>query len=85
MFVGERMSRPVISVSPETPVHDALAMFKKEHIRRAPVIKDGKLLGIVTENNLHQCIPLPCNHIKRLGNELPDQQSDCKAGNDQKS
>jgi acetoin utilization protein AcuB len=27
-------------------------MFKKEHIRRAPVVKDGKLLGIVTENNL---------------------------------
>jgi len=52
MFVGERMSRPVISVAPETPVHDALIMFKKEHIRRAPVIKDGKLLGIVTENNL---------------------------------
>jgi acetoin utilization protein AcuB len=52
MFVGERMSRPVITVSPETPVHDALVMFKKEHIRRAPVIKNGKLLGIVTENNL---------------------------------
>ena len=52
MFVGERMSHPVISVAPETPVHDALIMFKKEHIRRAPVIKDGKLLGIVTENNL---------------------------------
>jgi acetoin utilization protein AcuB len=50
MFVGERMSRPVITVAPETPVNDALAMFKKEHIRRAPVIKDGKLLGIVTEN-----------------------------------
>ena len=31
MFVGERMSHPVISVTPETPVHDALAMFKKEH------------------------------------------------------
>lgn len=57
MFVGERMSRPVISVAPETPVHDALAMFKKEHIRRAPVIKDGKLLGIVTENDLLNASP----------------------------
>ena len=43
MFVGERMSRPVISVSPEMPINDALAMFKKEHIRRAPVMKEGKL------------------------------------------
>jgi acetoin utilization protein AcuB len=57
MFVGERMSHPVISVAPETPVHDALAMFKKEHIRRAPVIKDGKLLGIVTENDLLNASP----------------------------
>jgi acetoin utilization protein AcuB len=57
MFVGERMSHPVIPVAPETPVHDALAMFKKEHIRRAPVIKDGKLLGIVTENDLLNASP----------------------------
>ncbi|HET7143187.1 MAG TPA: CBS and ACT domain-containing protein [Anaerolineales bacterium] len=57
MFVGERMSHPVISVSPETPIHDALVMFKKEHIRRAPVIKDGKLVGIVTESDLHNASP----------------------------
>ena len=63
MFVGERMSRPVITVSPETPVHDALAMFKKEHIRRAPVIKDGKLLGIVTENDLRNASASPATTL----------------------
>jgi acetoin utilization protein AcuB len=63
MFVGERMSRPVISVAPETPVHDALAMFKKDHIRRAPVIKDGKLLGIVTENDLRNASPSPATTL----------------------
>src|SRR5215510_3468042 len=52
MFVGERMSRPVISVTPDAPVNDVLAMFKKEHIRRAPVVKDGKLLGIVSQGDL---------------------------------
>lgn len=52
MFVGERMSRPVISVSPDAAVNDVLAMFKKERIRRAPVIKDGKLLGIVSQGDL---------------------------------
>ena len=52
MFVGERMSRPVISVSPEAPINDVLAMFKKEHIRRAPVLKEGKLVGIVSERDL---------------------------------
>jgi acetoin utilization protein AcuB len=57
MFVGERMSHPVISVSPETPIQDVLAMFKKEHIRRAPVIKNGKLAGIVTESDLLNASP----------------------------
>jgi acetoin utilization protein AcuB len=52
MFVGERMSRPVISVSPDAPINEVLAMFKKEHIRRAPVIKNGKLLGIISESDL---------------------------------
>ena len=59
MFVGERMSHPVIAVSPEVPIHDALVMFKKEHIRRAPVIKDGKLVGIVSERDLLNASPSP--------------------------
>lgn len=63
MFVGERMSHPVISVSPETPIHDALAMFKKERIRRAPVIKDGKLIGIVSERDLLNASPSPVTSL----------------------
>jgi acetoin utilization protein AcuB len=57
MFVGERMSRPVISISPDEPIIDVLAMFKKEHIRRAPVMKKGKLVGLVTETDLLNASP----------------------------
>jgi acetoin utilization protein AcuB len=57
MFVGERMSRPVISVSPEDPIHDVLAMFRNEHIRRAPVMQEGKLVGIVSERDLLNASP----------------------------
>lgn len=57
MFVGERMSRPVICVSPDEPINEVLAMFRKEHIRRAPVMKDGKLLGIVSERDLLNASP----------------------------
>jgi acetoin utilization protein AcuB len=63
MFVGERMSHPVISVSPETPIHDALVMFKKEHIRRAPVIENGKLVGIVSESDLLNASPSPVTSL----------------------
>lgn len=59
MFVGERMSHPVISVSPDQPINDVLAMFKKEHIRRAPVMKAGKLVGIVSERDLLNASPSP--------------------------
>lgn len=63
MFVGERMSHPVISVAPETPIHDVLVMFKKEHIRRAPVVKDGKLVGIVSESDLLNASPSPVTSL----------------------
>jgi acetoin utilization protein AcuB len=63
MFVGERMSHPVISVSPDTSIHDALAMFRKEHIRRAPVIKDGKMVGIVSERDLLNASPSPVTSL----------------------
>ena len=57
MLVGERMSRPVISITRDMPIHDALALFKKEKIRRAPVLKDGKLIGIVSDKDLLNASP----------------------------
>ncbi|MCG2786218.1 MAG: CBS domain-containing protein [Anaerolineae bacterium] len=57
MLVGERLSKPVITISPDMPITEAINLFKKEHIRRAPVIKDGKLIGIVTEGNLINASP----------------------------
>src|SRR6266508_1295640 len=63
MFVGERMSRPVISVSPDAPINEVLAMFRKEHIRRAPVMKGGKLVGIVSERDLLNASPSPVTSL----------------------
>ena len=59
MLVGERMSKPVITISPDMPISDALIMMKKEHIRRAPVVKDGKLAGIVSDKDLLNASPSP--------------------------
>lgn len=57
MFVGERMSRPVISVTPETPINDALHLMRSEHIRRTPVVHHGKLVGIVSMKDLLNASP----------------------------
>ncbi len=59
MLIRERMSCPAISITPDMPINDALAMFRKERIRRAPVIKDGKLVGIVSERDLLYASPSP--------------------------
>jgi acetoin utilization protein AcuB len=51
------MSHPIISVSPDMAVMDALDMMRHERIRRAPVVQDGKLVGIVSEKNLLNASP----------------------------
>lgn len=57
MLVGERMTHPVITVGADVPVMDALEMLRREHIRRAPVVENGKLVGIVSENDLRNASP----------------------------
>jgi acetoin utilization protein AcuB len=52
MLVGERMSHPVITMSADLPIVDALTLMKRERIRRAPVVKDGKMVGIVSDKDL---------------------------------
>jgi acetoin utilization protein AcuB len=63
MLVGERMSHPIISIAPDMPVHDALNLFKREHIRRAPVVKDSKLIGIVSDKDLLNASPSPATSL----------------------
>jgi len=63
MFVGERMSHPIISITPDMPVHDALDMFKRERIRRAPVVKEGKMVGIVSDKDLLNASPSPASSL----------------------
>ncbi|GER79968.1 MAG: CBS domain-containing protein [Anaerolineales bacterium] len=57
------MSRPPITIGPEMSINDALALFKKERIRRAPVIKGGKLVGIVSEKDLLNASPSPATTL----------------------
>jgi acetoin utilization protein AcuB len=63
MFVRERMSHPVISIPPDLPVADALTLMKREHIRRAPVVRDGKLVGIVSDRDLFYASPSPATSL----------------------
>ncbi len=57
MLVGDRMSKPVITVPPDMPIIEALNSMKKDHIRRAPVVQNGKLIGIVSDKDLLNASP----------------------------
>jgi len=57
MLVGERMTHPVVFVSPNMSIQDALQLMKKENIRRTPVVEGGKLVGIVSDKDLLNASP----------------------------
>jgi acetoin utilization protein AcuB len=58
MLVSERMSHPVITVSPKTPMQEAHKLMRDEKIRRLPVVNErGKLIGIITESDLLHASP----------------------------
>jgi acetoin utilization protein AcuB len=63
MLVGERMSSPVISIPPDMPIIDVLNKMRSEKIRRTPVIKEGKLVGIVSEKDLINASPSPATSL----------------------
>jgi acetoin utilization protein AcuB len=52
------MTRPVITLRPETPIQDALQFLHSERIRRAPVVDEkGRMVGIVAERDLLHAAP----------------------------
>lgn len=50
--LGRIMSSPVESVPPDLSVLEASKIMGVKHIKRLPILKDGKLAGIVTQTDL---------------------------------
>ena len=59
MLVKNCMSTYPVTVTPEKEVKDAFHLLKKHSIRQVPVVKDGKLLGIVTDRDLRVALVRP--------------------------
>ena len=58
MFVSERMSTDLITVSPGMTIFDAKKVMTEKNIRHLPVIDDaGKLIGIVTDRDMRDAMP----------------------------
>jgi len=50
------MTRNVITASLDTPLHDIAALLERNSIKRVPIVKNGKVIGIVSRANLVQAL-----------------------------
>ncbi len=56
-FVRDWMTRNPIIATPDTTLPDAHKIMKDHQIRRLPVVKDAKLIGIVTRGDVRGAEP----------------------------
>ena len=57
MNVRDYMKSPVFTVTPDTLIDNALETMHEKHVRRLPVVQNGKLVGLVTRNIIAEAIP----------------------------
>ena len=46
------MTRRVVTVAEETPVGDIAPLMERHRIKRVPVVRDNRVVGIVSRANL---------------------------------
>jgi len=63
MLVRDRMTAPAVTIDPKTPIYDALALMKEKRIRRFPVVKGRRLVGVVTWTDLMRASPSPATSL----------------------
>jgi len=56
--VKDVMTRDILSVTEETPVADVAVLLETNRIKRVPVLRDGKLVGIVSRANLVRALAM---------------------------
>lgn len=63
MRVRDIMSTNVVAVDEKTSIHDAKKIMAAHRIRRLPVMKKDKLVGLVTERMLLKASPSPATAL----------------------
>jgi CBS domain-containing protein len=54
--VGEIMSHHLVSASEESSLGEIATLLERNRIKRVPILRDGKLVGIVSRSNLIQAL-----------------------------
>jgi len=48
----EIMSRDIVTIHEDTPLHEIAGLLEKHHVKRVPVTRGGRLVGLVSRANL---------------------------------
>ncbi len=67
------MSSPLVYIPPESDIEEAAMLMALNRIRRLPVIKDNKLLGIVTYSDLTNALRKNYYHLEEKTEILEDR------------
>lgn len=54
--VHELMTKDVVSATEDTPLSEIAALFERKRIKRVPITRNGKLVGVVSRSNLIQAL-----------------------------
>jgi CBS domain-containing protein len=57
LIVKDWMSHPVLTVEPSMTIADAHSLMRERNVRRFPVTRHGKLIGIVTLGDIREASP----------------------------
>jgi acetoin utilization protein AcuB len=57
MLVRSRMTADVVTVAPETTIAEALTLSRRHRIRHLPVVREQRLVGLVTDRDLRLAMP----------------------------
>lgn len=64
-LIKELMVKNPITVAPDVPIYEAIETMRANEIGCLPVVQDGQLMGIITENDYHKVIGrLTYKHFK---------------------
>ncbi len=63
MFVRDYMTKDPLTVTPDMTYPDAIRIMRERGIRRLPVLKKGKLVGVVVEKDLLSNQPSPATTL----------------------
>jgi len=70
------MSKPVLSIAPDTNIVHAARLMKEKNIRRFPIVKEEKLVGLITETDIMRAMIEIIRHInfKLVNTEMDLEQ-----------